>query len=494
MEKWIEDFLAKILQKERTQGKLVKYITTLGKILLFILPIVLLIITILTLVTTLDITLTIIFYLVLVIYAFNSLMLFFGSRLTETSLELRLKFERKRGRPIDSLDGFELLESNVRRVTNLLKLISLICFVAIILFIIMLLIGDLNIGFAAAGFALVGLGLAILIRSLNLNIHDVNGLQDFYKPTTHEIFLDNFFSEIFSNHLDPITFLKWDEYLSEINKILNPSFIKKVKEHEEDELPITFAIESMLFLYYLKFQEVLNEELFLKELSEIIDINAKTFNVEKGFLIENEWYFSTHDIYKIFNYIKKYNPGFFTIIDRLQLELADNIQRISNDPIYMDSSTQEVVFNNSELNIMIFFYNNSAEAKKYRLKVSAPGFEPRELVIDIQVEGRGTFEIPSEPIPLLSQEGIDIANVLSTMLENGDTLWLTLEPRELGEQTIQIYLETEDGIIVEGKTRIILVTKDMKTKLKKLSSIGSLLGGLAVPLSKILPGMLGISL
>jgi len=407
---------------------------------------------------------------------------------------MRLNFERKRGRPIDSLDGFELLESNVKKVINLLKLISLICFVAIILFIVMLAIGNLDVGFAAAGFALVGLALAILIRSLNLHIHDVNGLQDFFKPTTHQIFLDNFFSEIFSNHLDPVTFLKWDEYLEEINKILNPAFVSHVKEMEEDELPITFAMESLLFLYYLKYQEVLDDELFLKEMSEIINTKAETFDVNKGFLVEGAWYFSTEDVFKIFDYIKQYNPGFFTIIDRLQLELADNISRISKDPIYMDSSAQEVVFANGELNLMIFFYNNAPAAKRYRLKVAAPGFAPRQFTLDIEVEGRGSFEIPSKPIPLISQGGTDIVNVLSSMLENGDTIWLTLEPRELGEQTIQIYLESEEGVIIEGKTRVVLVTKDMKTKLKKLSSVFSLLGGLAVPLSKILPGMLGISI
>ncbi|GAH20937.1 unnamed protein product, partial [marine sediment metagenome] len=82
--------------------------------------------------------------------------------------------------------------------------ISLICLVALVLFLVMLLLGEddmgTNLGFAAAGFSLVGFGLALLIRSLNLNIHDVNGLQDFYKPTTHQIFLDNFFAEILSNH------------------------------------------------------------------------------------------------------------------------------------------------------------------------------------------------------------------------------------------------------------------------------------------------------
>jgi hypothetical protein len=418
-------------------------------------------------------------------------MLFLGANSTNSSLKLRLKFERKRGRPIDSLDGFDLLFSSVKSVVNLLKIIALICFLALILFLIMLLLGDMNLGFAAAGLALIGLGLAIIIRSLNLNIHDVNGLQDFYKPTTHQIFLDNLFGEVFSDHLDPVTFLKWDEYLAGINKILTPSFIQKIKDQEVDELPITFAIESLLFLYYLKYQNVLTKEQFTRELAEIIKVDSLDFEVEKGLLIENSWYFSTADVFKIFAYIKKYNPGFFKILDRIQLELADNIERISKDPIYMDSSAQEVVFLNAELNIMIFLYNNAPEDKKYTIKVVAPGFEPSELNLAIKVEGRGSFLIPEKPIPLISSEGTDIVGVLSSMLENGDSTWLTLEPRQTGEQTIQIFLMSSDGTIIEGKTRTIKVTKDMKTYLKKLTSIGSLLGGLAVPLAKMFPYLIG---
>ncbi|MFX1289096.1 MAG: hypothetical protein ACFFFY_11130 [Promethearchaeota archaeon] len=486
----LEKDLSKIIKKERFQGKMVKYVSGFGKFLLFVLPILLLIVTILAFISVLDFTLKIVFFVILGLYAFNSVMLLLGANSTNSSLKLRLKFERKRGRPIDSLDGFDMLFSSVKRVVNLLKIIALICFIALALFLIMLFFGDLNLGFAAAGFALIGLGLAIIIRSLNLNIHDVNGLQDFYKPTTHQIFLDNFFAEVFSDHLDPVTFLKWDEYLAGIEAILTPTFIQKVKEAEENELPLTFGIESILFLYYLRYQGVLSDEQFTRELKEVINVDSTTFDIEKGLLIEGLWYFSASDIYKLFNYIKKYNPGFFNIIDRLQLELADNIERLSKDPIYMDSSAQEVVYLNSELNVMIFLYNNAPEAKNYAIKVVAPGFEPDKLKLDIKVEGRGNFLIPNKSVPLISSEGTDIASILSTMLENGDTTWLTLEPRETGEQTIQIFLMSSDGTIIEGKTKTIKVTKNLKDYLKKLTSLGSLLGGLAVPIAKILPTLI----
>jgi hypothetical protein len=292
---------------------------------------------------------------------------------------------------------------------------------------------------------------------------------------------------VLSNHLDPVTFLKWDEYLAVLNKILNPNFVEIVRVREAEELPITFAIEKILFLYYLRYQEVLTYEQFLGELKEVINLDSATFNVERGALIEGRWYFSRKDINKLFDFIKRFNAGFFNIIDRLQLELTDNIERVSKDPIYMDSSSQEVVFKNSELNVMAYLYNNAEESKEYRIKVIAPGFDPKEIILDIEVEGRGTYRIPEKPIPLFSS-GDDIVGTLSIMLENGDTIWLTLEPREIGEQTIQIFLETAEGIVIEGKTRSVKVAKDLKSQIKKLTSVGSILGGIATPLSRAIIG------
>jgi len=491
MEQEIEKELAKTVKRERNQKKLTKYMSGVGKYLLLTLPWIMVILTILAIfavITLVDLIVSTIFYLVLFLYAINSIILFYGASFTKTSLNKRLDFERRRGRPIDSLEGFDLLYNNVNRVITFLKVIAILCFIALALFLSMLLLGFLEIGYAAIGFALFGFGLALLVRSLNLNIHDVNGLSDFYKPATHSIFLDNFFSEIFSNHLDPVTFLKWDEYVAGINQLLVPAFVQKIKQDEPDELPITFAMERILFLYYLNFQGVLTREQFSDELKEVINVDSEVFDIDKGILVEGAWYFSLDDIAQLFKYIKKYNPGFFNIIDRLQLDLSDNIERVSKDPIYMDSSSQELVFKGTELNIMIFLYNNSKESKKYKLRIIAPGFDPNEVKIDIEVEGRGSFEIPNQPIPLIAKDKNDIANVLSTMLENGDTTWLSLEPRELGEQTVQIFLETKDGVIIEGKTRVVKVSKDILGQIKKLTSMGSILGGLATPLSRMLAG------
>ena len=95
MKRELEKDLAKIIKKERFQSKMVKYISGIGKILLFVLPILLLIVTILAFISVLDFTLKIVFFVILGLYAFNSIMLFLGANSTNSSLKLRLKVERK---------------------------------------------------------------------------------------------------------------------------------------------------------------------------------------------------------------------------------------------------------------------------------------------------------------------------------------------------------------------------------------------------------------
>ena len=489
MEPSHEKGLRKLRKIEKFQAFVIRFITTIGKWLHFLLPFLLIGITVLAILALVDLVvistrLIGIFFGILALYTINSIILYLGAARTNKLLETRLDFERKRGRPIDALDGFDELTHHVKRVINLLKVTSIFSIIATLLFAAMVILQLIELGYAAIGFTLFALGLALLIRSLNLNIYDVNGLKDFYKPTIHQIFLDNLFSDVVSNHIDPITLLRWNDYVLGITEILNPAFVKKIKGLERGERPITFAIEKILYLYYLKSQGVLQEERFLAELKEVINVESEIFDVEKGLLIEGKWYFSRKDIFSLFEYIKEHNPGFFKIVDRLQIELRDNIEKFSQDKVYMDSSGQEAVFKGQSLNVMVFLFNNSPKSKEYRIRIIATGFNPGEFKLDMRVEGRGSLKIPDEPIPLTSSTGTDIVGVMSDILENGDALWLTLEPRVLGEQSLQIFLETADGTIIEGRTRNVRVAKDIKSQLKKLTSIGTILGGIAAPLSR----------
>jgi len=486
--------LKKLQKIEKSQAFFLSYIKKIGKWFLYTLPLVLVSITALALlayINLLEATFVVLllkvgFYVVAIIYGLNSIALLIGAQKSDKLFKAKLKYERTKGRPIESLDGFRMLSHNVHHVINLIRITAVLCLISTSLYIIMIAFNILEIGYAAIGFTLFGLGLVLMVRSLNLKIGDINGLQDFYKPQIHQIFLDNLFSDVLSNHLDPVTYLKWDEYKKGLSKILNPAFVKRIKSLEKREIPVNFAVEKMLYLYYLMFHDVITEDRLISELKEVVDLKSDTFDVEKGLIIENKWYFSRADFNKLFKYINEFNPGFFNIIDRLQLELYDNIEKLSEDKIYLDSSAQELVYKNRDLNVMVFLFNNSEKEKEYRIKVVAPGFEPNNVSLDIKVEGRGKFQIPDHEIPLTSSEDNDIVGVLSEMLENGDSIWITLEPKLVGEQTIQIFLEDSKGNIIEGKTRIVKVATNMKYYFKRITSLGSILGGLATPIARIL--------
>ncbi|MBD3254573.1 MAG: hypothetical protein GF383_05745 [Candidatus Lokiarchaeota archaeon] len=494
MEKKLDKELKKIQRLEKSQSFCLGYIIRFGKWFLYLLPLILILFTTLALLEFIDlldfslIGLSIkgAFYIIAFLYGVNSIFLLIGGTQTNIVLKKRLSYERKKGHPIDSLNGFKLLIHNVKAVIKFLNVTAVLCLVAMILYVIMLSSGILEIGYVAIGFTLFGLGLILFIRSLNLKISDINGLQDFYEPDIHQIFLDNFFADIFSNHLDPVSYLKWDEYKMVITEVLNPALVERVEKMERGEKPITFAIERMLYLYYLLYEKVISDETFSQELGEVLNLNSERFDSERGAFIEGKWYFGKKDIYKLFKFIETFNPGFFDVIDRLQIELKDNIETVSTGKVYIDCSTQEIVYKTHTLNIMVFLFNNRSKSKKYNIRIIAPGFDPDQVLLKIKVEGRGSFKVPDQDIPLLSPTKIDIVNVLSDMLENGDTAWVSLTPRVIGKQTIQIFLESPKGEIIQGETRVVEVATNIKSYLRKFTSLGSIFGGLAAPLSRML--------
>lgn len=318
-----------------------------------------------------------------------------------------------------------------------------------------------------------------------MNITDVTGLSDYYKPSNHDLFIDNFFGDIFYGALDPVVKLKWDEFAEVLTNNLKEEFVEEIKQKEENEIPVKFAIEKILYLSYLEQQGVINRDTVMKEISEVVKFSPE-YNYETGAKIENRFYFGVKDLHKIFGCMEKNIPAFFDIIDRLQLELMDNIKVLSEDPIYMDVCADEMCAKDGEMNILLFLYNNQPDPKKFKIKIFAPGFEPTELLVDILCEGRGSFEIPKQPIPLTHPEQQDVVGTISTMLKNGDAIWLTLEPRETGTQTIQVFLMESDETVIEGKTMTADIYTDFIYIIKKLTGSASVLGGVATPLIKTL--------
>ncbi|MFX0136773.1 MAG: hypothetical protein ACFFDN_24260 [Candidatus Hodarchaeota archaeon] len=488
--------LNKVSKKESLQAKLNKYNVSIGRLLLYLVPLTLVVLTIVNIVTanTMFYTLLVVFISILIIYAINSLLLMLGALTTGQAFKMRLDFERQIGRPLDSLRGFSTIQKKIGTTLNLLKIIALVSFVSLAIYIVWIAIsiggqsatGDF-LSYAGLGFTLVTAGLALLVKSVKMDITDVTGLSDYYKPSNHDLFIDNFFGDIFYGSLDPIVKLKWDEFTDILENNLKPEFVSEIKSKEETEIPVKFAIEKILYLSYLESQGVIDRNTVTNEIGEIMNF-GEDYTYERGAMVDSRYYFGVSDLHKIFTNIEKHIPAFFDAVDRLQLELIDNIKILSDDPIYLDVCAEEMVAKDGEINIILFLYNNKPADKKYKIKIFAPGFQPEELIVDVLCEGRGDFEIPKREIPLTSDTETDVVGVMSTMLKNGDAVWLTLEPREKGEQTIQVFLMEPDGTVIEGKTMTVDIYTNFFYLIKKLTGSSSVLGGVATPVLRTVMG------
>ncbi len=480
---------------ESQQAKLTAYSVKVGRHLLHALPLILVALTVMSLLNIVaPVILLYVLIAVLAMFAFNTFILGLLASRTKSAFTKRLQLERQKGRPLDSLQGFVAIKSGVNRTINtimavfLLGLIVLILYGGYVFVLLNALPAELSlwVAYLGLGLALVCFGASLMVRSIRMDITSVTGLSDFYRPTSHELVLENFFADVFRGHLDPIARLKWDEFTEAIRQCLKPTFVEEVLKNEAEESPVAFAMEKLLYLHYMEYSGVLSYQKVLDELGEFLNLQTDYYHPERGAKIGGRYYFGEEDMNRVFRLIESTTPAVFDLIDRLQLELMDNISVMSADPIYVDASAQEVCVKDSECHFLLILFNNTKDARDFAVRITVSGLQPAELRVKLSAEGRGSFEIPSEPVPLVSDSNKDVAHILATILKNSVALWLTLEPRDIGVQTLQVFVEDEQGRVIEGKTMPVAIIRNMQYVLRRLTSVGSIATGAVAPLLRAL--------
>ena len=180
-------------------------------------------------------------------FAINTLVLASGAIFARKAFFQRLNYERQKGRPLDSLRGFKTIESNILGTLRTISLLAVISFLTLVIYVPLIVGAPEILVWVGIGITLITFGLGLSVKSVKLDITSVVGLSDFFTPSNHELFIDKFFGDIFMYHLDPVTRLKWDEFVEVIETMLTPEFVKSIQEEEEGEIPVSFAIEKLLY-------------------------------------------------------------------------------------------------------------------------------------------------------------------------------------------------------------------------------------------------------
>lgn len=185
---------------ESLQSKISWYTTTLGKKLLYFLPLILISISGLTIYnrwTTPEspppFEVVLGFILVLFIFAINTLILASGVIYTRKAFFQRLNYERQKGRPLDSLRGFKTIETNIMQTLSVISLLALVSFVTLAVYVPFIIWTPDFLVWVGMGVTLITFGLGLAIKSVRMDITSVVGLSDFFLPSNHELFIDKFF-------------------------------------------------------------------------------------------------------------------------------------------------------------------------------------------------------------------------------------------------------------------------------------------------------------
>ncbi|MHA1594870.1 MAG: hypothetical protein ACTSXX_09030, partial [Candidatus Baldrarchaeia archaeon] len=119
-----------------------------------------------------------------------------------------------------------------------------------------------------------------------------------------------------------------------------------------------------------------------------------------------------------------------------------------------------------------------------RVYVRAPGFDPEEVSVDVNLDPKGDFRIESDKLEVVSEEGEDVVGVLSQILQIGDAVWFVLKPKDYGLKTISVCV-IENGKVVYGRTLLVDVKRNLLDQIKSVVGGGSIGGGILIPLVKL---------
>lgn len=401
-------------------------------------------------------------------YTINVIVIFLGVSLTRRSFLCEQRVNRMRGLPFDSLHGFESLENALNISLFKIEIITIIAAVSLGTYLGMLLINNITLGYAGLGMVLIAFGLAILTRAVNYSNSEVSGLINVYEPQTHPSYLDFIFTDIATTFMDPVTFSKFDEYTEGLKNSLN------------EGVDVVTAREKLFYCLYLYSNSTITEDILRRELLELID--------EKHYedLINNHEYFDKEVLLKIIDKMQESIPQFSKIIDRLQFDLVDNLSVFKEKEVYFDVSTKSIT-NERIADMFILLYNNSPDSKNFKIRVLSPNFEPSEMEYNITLTGKGGFDIKVAQLPISSEGEEDVIGCMSRILDLGDMIWITLLPKSTGTSMINVFLEDENGHVVQGISLMIKVKKDIFRGLKKITGGSSMGGGILIPLVKLVP-------
>ncbi|MFV2016461.1 MAG: hypothetical protein ACC656_13605, partial [Candidatus Heimdallarchaeota archaeon] len=282
---------------------------------------------------------------------------------------------------------------------------------------------------------------------------------------------------------DPATFLKYDEWCSNVTKFLDPNY-------ENDEIQITRlerAREKIFLLAYLSYSNphAFSEEVIIRELEELFGKQNLP-----NFMSGKDTGLTWEEIKGIIERIEGNAPEPFRLVDRIMVNLVDNYQKFISEDLYFTVSAKPNQGSVTESTGIIVFFINKTTREDRTMKINLVTDD--ETIHPAKQEATLVLDPLTDPFPLVQPplvgEGDDILTLLSSMLQVGDAIWFRLQPKGFGYRVVSIVGYEVGEKSTFGKSFEMRFTKSLSWYVKTFAPKLSALGSIALPILRPLIG------
>lgn len=369
---------------------------------------------------------------------------------------------QKMGRPFSSMHGYPAFKSMTTGTLRNRTTTLILCIFALIL----LLFGLFSDKSAENGQTVLLLGIGVTILALGLHLisretlystAEPGGILSVYEPPVHPALLGQVFSDLMLTHMDPFLRMRFEDFMQRFRTSLQPGFDPVIGR------------ERLFYILHLHRRGALSNEDRRREVAEIIVDEDIDEILDHPFFNDEVWA-------RLLDRCKSRCPSFFRILDRLEHSLRVDIQGLKSKDLIFDVDMENVVYEHASLFCLLI--NNSEETRSVVLRIESPDFRPGTIHLNLSLPPASSiFSKLPEQLALSSEGDDDVLAAIANLLNVGQLNWLTLLPERLGEATVSVSLEDEDGDLILGRVVNLRVKSEWNRRLTKLSGLISIAVG-----------------
>jgi hypothetical protein len=407
----------------------------------------------------------------LVILLINSVLMLVDQITMNYLFKQTLLDYKKRGLPYDSLQGVEALYDSSYRETKFSALLTLLSTASIATYQLWSNSPEITFIYLTMGTAMVTFGFSILRRE---HVLDPDEMLRLYQPDIFPQILTT--DTILETFIDPFNRLKFRDYLETLTNLI------------DTKLKIGDAISKITVLLLQNIYGAISLEEVRSESSELLK------NKDDVTVIERHPVFGFQRLKIIIDNSRRLAPELMHIIDRLYVQLLDQLPDFKSEGLYIDADVTPEKTKGDVGRCLLFLYNNTQETRTLSISYISSSTGPTTTEVTLSLPVRD-FELPTQnTLPTYSKQETtkdaaeipDIVGLMSRVMDNARVVWFSFEMKENGTKPIVVTVKDKvTGQTLYGRTYLIEASNNLSDLGIKILGVASVFIGVILPILRL---------